>query len=151
TVFEAVGLSRTTAAWVMSLNSLAGALGGVALMRVTDRLGPLSLAFMPAAAGALVFAGGFVQVSEWAFVLLMCALAVLLGGSHYGIISISGTFYPTAHRALGTGWMSGVGKLGSILAPWLGGVLLSSGLAAPRVFAILALCPAIFATCSFML
>jgi AAHS family 4-hydroxybenzoate transporter-like MFS transporter len=151
TVFEAVGLSRTTAAWTMSLNSLAGALGGIALMRVTDRLGPMSLAFMPAAAVPVLLTVGFAQVSQSVFVMMMCGLAVLLGGSHYGIISISGTFYPTAHRALGTGWMSGIGKLGSILAPWLGGLLLSSGMAAPRVFAILALCPAIFACCGFML
>jgi AAHS family 4-hydroxybenzoate transporter-like MFS transporter len=135
----------------MSLNSLAGALGGIALMRVTDRLGPISLAFMPAAAVPLLLTVGFAHVSETAFVIIMGALAILLGGSHYGIISISGTFYPTAHRALGTGWMSGVGKVGSILAPWLGGLLLTSGLAAPRVFAILAFCPAIFATCGFVL
>jgi MFS transporter, AAHS family, 4-hydroxybenzoate transporter len=118
-------------------------------MRVTDRLGPISLTFMPAAAVPLLLAIGLTPVSQSGFVLVMAALAVLLGGSHYGIISISGTFYPTSHRALGTGWMSGIGKLSSIIAPWLGGLLLTSGLATQRVFAVLALFPAIFASCGF--
>jgi AAHS family 4-hydroxybenzoate transporter-like MFS transporter len=148
-VFESIGLSRAHAAWVTSMNSLAGALGGIALMRVTDRLGPISLTFMPAAAVPLLLVIGLVPVSQTTFVAVMAALAVLLGGSHYGIISISGTFYPTSHRALGTGWMSGIGKLSSIIAPWLGGLLLTSGLATQRVFTVLALCPAVFASCGF--
>ena len=65
----------------------------------------------------------------------------------YAIISIAGTFYPTSHRALGTGWMSGIGKLGSIFAPALGGMLLTSGMPVQRIFAILAIFPAIFAVC----
>jgi MFS transporter, AAHS family, 4-hydroxybenzoate transporter len=81
----------------------------------------------------------------------MGVLYVSLRGSHYGIISISGTFYPTPQRALGTGWMSGVGKLGSVLAPLLGGVLLSSGMPAQKIFALLAVFPGIFAVCGFLL
>jgi len=84
-------------------------------------------------------------------VLVMALLYIFIGGSHYGIISIAGTFYPTRHRALGTGWMSGIGKLGSILAPLLGGELLSSGMPVQRVFAVLAVFPAIFALCSFII
>jgi MFS transporter, AAHS family, 4-hydroxybenzoate transporter len=80
-------------------------------------------------------------------VVMMSMLYVFIGGSHYGIISVAGTFYPTSHRALGTGWMSGVGKLGSILAPFLGGVLLSSGMPVQRIFAVLAVFPAIFCLC----
>jgi AAHS family 4-hydroxybenzoate transporter-like MFS transporter len=47
--------------------------------------------------------------------------------------------------------MSGIGKLGSILAPFLGGLLLSSGMPVQRVFAVLAVFPAIFAVCGFTL
>jgi len=41
--------------------------------------------------------------------------------------------------------------LGSILAPFLGGFLLSSGMPVQRVFAVLAIFPALFALCSFTL
>jgi MFS transporter, AAHS family, 4-hydroxybenzoate transporter len=151
TVFEEMGLDRSTAAWMVSLNSLAGAIGGVALMRFTDRLGVISIAVMPAIAVPSLLVIGLAPMPPMGAVVLLALLYVFIGGSHYGIISIAGTFYPTAHRALGAGWMSGIGKLGSILAPLLGGVLLSSHMPVQRVFAVLAIFPGIFALCGFII
>jgi len=149
TVFEEMGLARSTAAWAVSLNSLAGAIGAVSLMRFTDRLGVISIAVMPAISVPALLAIGLAPVHPMTAVIMMGVLYVFIGGSHYGIISIAGTFYPTTHRALGTGWMSGIGKLGSVLAPLLGGVLLSSGMPIQKIFAVLAVFPAIFALCGF--
>jgi AAHS family 4-hydroxybenzoate transporter-like MFS transporter len=149
TVFEEMGLERSTAAWAVSLNSLAGAIGAISLMRFTDRLGVISIAVMPAISVPALLAIGLAPIHPMTAVVMMGVLYVFLGGSHYGIISIAGTFYPTTHRALGTGWMSGIGKLGSVLAPLLGGALLSSGMPIQKIFAILAVFPAIFALCGF--
>ena len=149
TVFEEMGLERSTAAWAVSLNSLAGALGAIALMRFTDRVGVISIAVMPAISVPALLAIGLAPVHPMTAVVMMGVLYVFLGGSHYGIISIAGTFYPTTHRALGTGWMSGIGKLGSVLAPLLGGALLSSGMPIQKIFAVLAVFPALFALCGF--
>jgi MFS transporter, AAHS family, 4-hydroxybenzoate transporter len=151
TMFEELGLSRARAAWAVSLNSLAGALGGVALMRFTDRLGVISIAVMPAISVPTLLIIGLAPITPTTAVITMGILYIFLGGSHYGIISVAGTFYPTPQRALGTGWMSGVGKLGSVLAPFLGGVLLSSGMPVQKVFALLAIYPGIFALCGFVL
>ncbi len=150
-VFEELGLERSSAAWAVSLNSLAGAIGALSLMRFTDRLGVISIALMPAISVPAFLLIGLAPVSPLTAVVMMGLLYVFIGGSHYGIISIGGTFYPTRQRALGSGWMSGIGKLGSILAPFLGGVLLSSGMPVQRVFAVLAIFPAIFAVCGFTL
>jgi MFS transporter, AAHS family, 4-hydroxybenzoate transporter len=147
TVFEEMGLDRSAAALAVSFNSLAGAAGGLALMRFTDRLGVISIALMPAISVPALLAIGLLPVSPLTAVVMMSMLYVFIGGSHYGIISVAGTFYPTPHRALGTGWMSGIGKLGSILAPALGGVLLSSGMPVQRIFAVLAVFPGIFCLC----
>ena len=149
TVFEEMGLDRPTAAWAVSLNSLVGAAGGIALMRFTDRLGAISIAVMPAISVPALLAIGLAPIAPLSAVVMMGVLYLFLGGSHYGIMSIAGTFYPTTHRALGTGWMSGIGKLGSILAPYLGGVLLSSGMPVQKIFALLAVFPAVFALCAF--
>jgi AAHS family 4-hydroxybenzoate transporter-like MFS transporter len=148
-VFEALGFDRATAAYAISLNSIAGALGGVALMRFTDRIGAISVAVMPALAVPFLLYIGFVQVPHAAFISIMAMLMIFLGGSHYGIISISGTFYPTSHRALGTGWLSAAGKIGSISAPIMGAAVLSSHIPVQRTFAILAIAPAIFAIAIF--
>ena len=151
TMFEELGLSRARAAWAVSLNSLAGAIGGVALMRFTDRLGVISIAVMPAISVPALLIIGLAPISPMTAVITMGILYVFLGGSHYGIISVAGTFYPTPQRALGTGWMSGVGKLGSVLAPLLGGALMASHMPVQRIFALLALYPGIFALCGFVL
>jgi MFS transporter, AAHS family, 4-hydroxybenzoate transporter len=148
-VFEALGFTRSTAAYSSSLNSLAGALGGVCLMRFTDRIGAISVAAMPAIAVPFLLYIGLEPVGHTEFLVMMALLMVFLGGSHYGIISISGTFYPTSHRALGTGWLAAMGKIGSICAPLLGSAILSSHIPIQRTFAILAVSPFIFAAAVF--
>jgi MFS transporter, AAHS family, 4-hydroxybenzoate transporter len=146
-VFERSGLSREMSAYGSSLNSLCGAVGGVLLMRFTDRLGTVSIALMPAIAVPFLLIVGFGNLSSMTFVVMMASLMLFLGGSHYGVFSLTGTFYPTTHRALGTGWASGMGKVGSIAAPYLGGWLVASKLPVERSFAVLAICPAIFCAC----
>jgi MFS transporter, AAHS family, 4-hydroxybenzoate transporter len=147
--FESMGFSRSTAAWALSLNSLASAIGALALMRFTDRVGVLSVALLPAVTVPLLLLAGLTNVSTAWFIVMMAVSYVFLGGSHYGITSISGSFYATPHRALGAGWMSGMGKLGSIFAPWLGGILLSSGGPVQHTFVVLAIFPAVVALCAF--
>ncbi|MER7514973.1 MFS transporter [Streptomyces sp. NPDC126499] len=43
------------------------------------------------------------------------------------VYAVAGGFYPAALRAPGLGWVAGVGRLGAVLSPWLGGFLLSRG------------------------
>ncbi|MFI9780174.1 hypothetical protein ACIHCV_36695 [Streptomyces sp. NPDC051956] len=48
----------------------------------------------------------------------------------------------TAVRANGAAWASSVAKVGAMIGPWLGGVLLDTGLGARGAFVIFAVCPA---------
>ncbi len=150
-LFENMGLSPAAAAWSSMFNSLAGALSALALMRFTDRIGPIVVALLPAIAVPFLLFIGFVPVSHVMFMTMMVLLYLFLGGSHYGIISITGTFYPTTHRALGTGWASAAGKVGSVAGPLVGGVIMAaiqtSHIPAQRAFVFLALCPSIFFAC----
>ena len=120
TLFEKMGLDPDQVAWCSFANSICGAIGALLLMRFTDRLGPISVALLPAIAVPLLLLIAHVPVGPGTFMGMMAFLYLFLGGSHYGIISITGTFYPTTHRALGTGWASAVGKVGSVAGPWLG-------------------------------
>jgi AAHS family 4-hydroxybenzoate transporter-like MFS transporter len=154
-LFEKMGLTAHGATWSSFTNSVAGAIGAVLLMRFTDRVGPISVALLPAIAVPLLLFIGFVPVSHGIFIATMGMLYVFLGGSHYGIISISGTFYPTTHRALGTGWVSAAGKVGSVAGPWLGGLIMAAVLAShippQRAFVILAVCPTLFFFCMLII
>ncbi|MGH8220193.1 MAG: MFS transporter [Steroidobacteraceae bacterium] len=146
-VYEALGFSFNSAAWITSGNSAAGATGGLLLMRLTDRLGVGSVAVYPAIALPLLMVIAFAHLTQSSFIVLFLVIAVFLSGSHYGVTSVTGLFYPTSHRALGTGWASSVAKLGSIAGPFIGGVVLSSGLPVQHIFAVMAVCPAILSLC----
>jgi AAHS family 4-hydroxybenzoate transporter-like MFS transporter len=106
---------------------------------------------MPAIAVPLLLVIGLAPIDHGSFLTVMVILYVFLGGSHYGITSIGGTFYPTAHRALGSGWLATVGKAGSIAGPWLGGWIVGSHLPIQRTFALLAIAPAIVAVAALTL
>jgi AAHS family 4-hydroxybenzoate transporter-like MFS transporter len=69
--------------------------------------------------------------------------ALLVSGSHFGVHSIAGIFYPSAIRASGTGWATSVAKIGGVLGPLIGGVILASGMPVIRSYALLAICPVI--------
>ena len=65
------------------------------------------------------FVGGFLTVGAQ-----MCAVALCAG------------FYETRLRATGVGWTMGVGRIGAIVGPVLGGLLIEAGIAAPTLFVI---------------
>jgi AAHS family 4-hydroxybenzoate transporter-like MFS transporter len=55
-------------------------------------------------------------------------------GSQTGANGTCGKLYPARMRTSGLGWALGIGRLGGIAAPVLGGYLLSLGLAPTRIF-----------------
>lgn len=144
-LFEGLGFSRASAAYINSFNGLAGTLGGLMLMRFTDSRGPVSVAVMLAIAFPLMLAVGLITLTPVSFVLLNALCATVLFGGHTGVMSLISPSYPSSMRASGGGWASAVGKLGSIIGPQLGGVLLASSLPPSSVFAVMAICPLIVA------
>ena len=73
-----------------------------------------------------------------AFSLLSMAM---ISGTHFGMHSIAGIFYPSAIRANGAGWATSVAKIGSIFAPLLGGYLLAMNMPPRLLFVLLAATP----------
>lgn len=87
----------------------------------------------PAAAVLVAFIAGF------------CAL-----GGLNGINALAASSYPSSLRSTGVGWALGIGRLGSILAPVLGGTLLAMQWA-PRSLLILAAAPCVILALSLLL
>ena len=146
-VLEELGFSADHAAWLAAANSICGALGGLAIMRFTDRWGPLSIAILPAVAAPLLLIAGLVPMGLSVFLVLSLVLSLFLGGGQYAIQSIVSAFYPSALRASGSGWAGSVAKIGGIAAPLLGGVIQSTSLPVKTTYALLAACPAVYLIC----
>ncbi len=45
-------------------------------------------------------------------------------GVQYGVNALPGMIYPTSFRAFGTGWAGGMGRIGAVLGPVVGGFML---------------------------
>jgi len=148
-VFEALKYSRTEAATAASLISLMGAVGALSLMRFTDNRGAVAVTVMPVMTMILLFVASFVTLPHRGFLVLVACIGFFLVGGQFGVISICGVFYPSAYRANGAGWASSVAKIGSVLGPLVGGWVLSTSLPLRYIFAVLAICPAVFAICIY--
>ena len=79
----------------------------------------------------------------------MFIVAALMGagvmGTQNGMNGFAAVLYPTAMRATGVGSALGVGRLGSIVGPILGGAVVSLGLAVPTIY-LLATVPPLIST-----
>jgi MFS family permease len=64
-------------------------------------------------------------------------------GGFVGMYSLAARLYPTEIRATGVGWAVGAGRIGAIVGPLLGGILIGAGLSMATNFIIFALPTAI--------
>jgi AAHS family 4-hydroxybenzoate transporter-like MFS transporter len=118
-------------------------------MRFTDNRGSIAITVMPVITFALLLTAAFANIGHTPFMVLEAFIGLFLIGGHFGMHSICGIFYPSVYRANGAGWATSVAKIGSITGPLVGGWILSTALPVRNIFAVLAICPAIFAICIF--
>jgi len=138
TIITAAGSSMKTASLITALWSVGGTCGGLLLGRAMDRFTPHRvLAVAYALACALIFAVG----RGYANPLLLAPIIFLSGfcisGSQVGINGLATAFYPTATRATGVAWATGIGRIGSMFGSAIGGYLLASGLPYGTLFAVI--------------
>jgi AAHS family 4-hydroxybenzoate transporter-like MFS transporter len=149
-VFEALHYTRAEANNAAGLNSLLGALGGLLLMRFTDKKGAIAITPMPVVTFVLLLIAGLGALSHDMFRVMAAAIGGFLIGGHFGMHSVCGIFYPSAYRANGAGWATSVAKIGSIAGPAVGGWVLGTSLPVRNIYAVLAVCPAVFAICIYL-
>ncbi|MGC4950351.1 MFS transporter [Streptomyces sp. DT224] len=94
-------------------------------LRRCDRFRLLALAAaLSAVAVCAAAAAGTGHARMYALVL---ALGVFLGGSMGSLQAIGALAYPAALRATGMGWMTGVGRVGTLASGLLGGMMIGAG------------------------
>jgi MFS transporter, AAHS family, 4-hydroxybenzoate transporter len=137
TVMHDAGISVENAIILTALFQVGGTAGALALGRLVDRyLSPRLLAWTYLGAGACVVSIGIAAKS---IALLACAISAagfLVIGGQSGANALAAEYYPTKLRATGVGWALGIGRVGSIVGPILGGVLISSQPAAIVLFQV---------------
>ncbi|MFD3475967.1 MFS transporter [Streptomyces sp. NPDC058695] len=147
---ERMGFSVSAAATIAALASVAGAVAQLFISRFVDRKGAGIILWMPLAAVVCMVTLGSGALAPAVYVAFVIGAKMFVNGGHGGITSIAGTFYPTAIRANGAAWASSVAKIGAMVGPWLGGVILDAGLGAQGAFTVFAVCPAVMAVVLFV-
>lgn len=148
TVLHLEGLAPADAVFA---SSLYGAGGGLSVLL----LGPLTNGFGLERVLTITLAGGIAVVAAVAlghlpYLLLLAAIFVMgvcVVGGQLGANGLSAAKYPARMRTTGVGWALGVGRLGGIVGPGLGGFLLGQGWQAPHILLCACLTAAVAAFC----
>ncbi|WP_019052509.1 MFS transporter [Sphingobium xenophagum] len=99
--------------------------------------------FLLFAAGALIMFG--IIASPLSLVLLIALLiGVTVQGGFNGYWALAAELYPAEMRSTGIGWALGVGRIGAVLGPIAGGLLMQANVPIPAIFLIYAI-PALIA------
>jgi AAHS family 4-hydroxybenzoate transporter-like MFS transporter len=138
TVLSDDGLSIAEANTAMGFFQLGGAIGSFLIAFLLDRVGirVVALTFL-AATPVVAVLGMQMPYSVLLTNMLIAGIGVL--GGQIGLNALAGTIYPTYMRATGAGWGLGIGRIGSVAGPIIGGLLLSIGLTRPTLLLLTAI------------
>ncbi len=133
TSLNASGFTLTQANVMTTLYHVGGVVGTYAIGLFMDRLGThrmVLVGLLLAAIGFYTFATatGLAQGPTTA-ILMLAGVGVI--GAQVGATALASMTYPVTMRATGLGWALGVGRVGSIVGPAIGGLVLATA-ANPR-------------------
>jgi AAHS family 4-hydroxybenzoate transporter-like MFS transporter len=134
TVLNDLGSSVSEAAVIGSLLQVGGVVGTFALGSVIDRFSFRALALVYFGAVFAVGAIGQLGHSAVAVSIAIFAAGFCVVGGQIAANALAAGFYPTSVRASGVGWALGIGRVGSIVGPLVGGALLAAKWSTSAVF-----------------
>jgi AAHS family 4-hydroxybenzoate transporter-like MFS transporter len=127
TLLKQKGMSVSLAIVTTALLNLGGVFGGALLSVSTRRFHALSLIALSYAAAV----GGIVVVASGDSAQLLMIATFLTGaglvGSQLLMNGVVTELYPTRIRVTAVGWALGVGRVGTVVGPLIGGFFLSRG------------------------
>jgi MFS transporter, AAHS family, 4-hydroxybenzoate transporter len=130
------GIGMSAAVLVVAALNLGAIVGCLTIGRLCDLYGRATI-IIGCAFGLGAVAIALIGVSKQSVAALL-AVTFLAGvfslGAQMCTVALSASFYETSLRATGVGWAIGIGRIGSIVGPVLGGVLIAAGMAAVPLF-----------------
>ena len=134
-VLHLTGMTPSQAARTASYRALGAMFAVLYLGLLIDRFGPQRALAWHYAAGAVFTALISLLAMPYGLLVVVIFLSGLTTtGSQTGANATCGKLYPARMRTSGLGWALGIGRLGGIAAPPLGGWLLSLGLPPRQIF-----------------
>lgn len=145
TVLENAGLPLENAIVGTAAFHAGSVIGSIIIGSAGDRFNAKKVLgcvfFLGAIALALVGYAGGLGVT----MLVISIVGFLCVGGQSGINALAAVLYPTSARSTGVGWALGVGRLGSIVGPLIGGIIIAMHWTLQQIY-LLAAVPALIAS-----
>jgi MFS transporter, AAHS family, 4-hydroxybenzoate transporter len=122
-----------------------GMIGSFMAGYMMNRWGTFTVLLAEFAASTLLIASLAFSRSVMLTMIITLVLGFMVQSAQGGLGGLAAIFYPTAIRSTGVGWALGIGRIGSIVGPMLGGLMLTLRWGPREIFlagAIPALCAA---------
>jgi MFS transporter, AAHS family, 4-hydroxybenzoate transporter len=146
TVLAAAGLPRETAVFIGAMQQAGSVIATIVLGPLFDRIGfyrslvPLLVA---SAGGVLLMGAAGVALSVTVIAAMFAGAGVM--GGQVAMAVLAGAFYPTYIRATGVGWCFGIGRVGAIVGPLVGGWMVANQWTPREIFMVAAVPPVVVA------
>jgi len=135
TLIRDAGYPTDTAVLVATALQVGGVIGTLTLGRLIDRLGfvrVLAVCFLIACVTVGLI--GHVAAALPMLVAVVFVAGFCIVGGQPAVNALAATYYPTTLRATGIGWSLGVGRIGSVIGPVIGGQLIAMQWSSPALF-----------------
>ncbi len=133
------GLDGKSALHATVVFNIAGIVGTLVLTNLIDRGGrPLLIMGNAYLVGCLSVASiGLAGNSLWSILAVVFLSGFFITGPQLSLTAYIANYYPTAIRGTGIGWAHGMGRVGSLLGPLIGGMLLRLDTSLPLLFSLM--------------
>lgn len=151
TIAKSAGLPLSTAVLVGTMLQVGGVVGTLAMGPIIDRYGfykVLVPAFLIAAVTIAMIGQPGISLSLLFAVVTITGLCII--GGQPAVNALAATYYPTTERSTGIGWSLGIGRIGSIVGPVLGGELIRMKWSNSDIFLVVAV-PAVISALMLLL
>lgn len=138
-VMENAGVGSRVASLTASLFVFAGLVGGLTIMRFLDRAGPIAFIALPIIGGPAEITIGMNGLPEPLLLTAVAIAGACLSGIHMAVYAIAVRFYPPTIRGIGMSMATVCGRAGGIVAPSVGGYLLSAHMPLQQLMIVAAL------------
>lgn len=135
-----LGFTPEQGIFALVLLNLGGIFGGLTFGYFAGRSGARALApYMLFALFAVIVGFGLLQTGVFAMMATAFIVGFFLMGSMASLYIIVPYVYPPKVRNTGTGLAIGIGRIGAMVGPYLGGLLIASGWERSAYYSVLAL------------
>ncbi len=139
-VTRSAGLATEGAVGVVAVLNIGSIVGCMVLSRFIERLGPYVVIGAGYTIGAFaVMAIGWAGASVAAVFTSVFIAGFFSVGAQLCVVALAAVYYPSEIRATGVGWTMGIGRIGAVVGPIVGGLLAGSEGSSLGLFAFAAL------------